>query len=228
MATSRTFRSFVSSTFSDLKVERNALQERVFPRLRELCERHGCRFQAIDLRWGVNEEAALDQRTMRICLVEIARCQHVTPRPNFIVLVGNRYGWRPLPYEIEANEFEKILAGLSNTGNAERLTYWYRKDENADPSVYVLQPRTDEFTEFAAWEKEEGRLRELLIAATAGLPVQERMNYVASATEQDIWKGTSDDVPVRVDRFRREPGSTRRRRYPCDRASRQAEDLIRI
>jgi len=31
--TSRTFRIFVSSTFSDLKAERNALQERVFPRL---------------------------------------------------------------------------------------------------------------------------------------------------------------------------------------------------
>jgi len=33
---SRTFRIFVSSTFSDLKSERNALQEKVFPRLSEL------------------------------------------------------------------------------------------------------------------------------------------------------------------------------------------------
>jgi len=48
--TARTFRIFVSSTFSDLKVERSALQERVFPRLRELCAQHGARFQAIDLR----------------------------------------------------------------------------------------------------------------------------------------------------------------------------------
>jgi hypothetical protein len=36
-----TFRIFISSTFSDLKAERNALQERVFPRLRELCQAHG-------------------------------------------------------------------------------------------------------------------------------------------------------------------------------------------
>lgn len=48
---SRTFRIFVSSTFSDLKAERNALQEKVFPRLRDLATAHGCRFQAIDLRW---------------------------------------------------------------------------------------------------------------------------------------------------------------------------------
>lgn len=55
-----TFRVFVSSTFSDLIAERNALQEEVFPRLREYCQKHGARFQAIDLRWGVSEEAALD------------------------------------------------------------------------------------------------------------------------------------------------------------------------
>jgi hypothetical protein len=79
MQSSRTFRVFVSSTFSDLKEERNALQEQVFPKLRDLCEQHGCRFQAIDLRWGVSEEAALDQQTMRICLEEIDRCQRLSP-----------------------------------------------------------------------------------------------------------------------------------------------------
>jgi hypothetical protein len=39
----RTFRIFVSSTFSDLKAERNALQAHVFLRLRELCEGHSAR-----------------------------------------------------------------------------------------------------------------------------------------------------------------------------------------
>ena len=88
----KTFRIFVSSTFSDLKEERNALQKQVFPELRELCMQHGFRFQAIDLRWGVSEEASLDQQTMKICLDELARCQKTTPRPNFIVLLGDRYG----------------------------------------------------------------------------------------------------------------------------------------
>ena len=106
--TGKTFRIFVSSTFSDLKEERNALQEKVFPRLKELCLQHGCRFQAVDLRWGVREEAGLDQQTMKICLGEIERCQKITPRPNFIVLLGDRYGWRPLPPDIPAGEFEQI------------------------------------------------------------------------------------------------------------------------
>jgi hypothetical protein len=69
----RTFRVFVSSTFSDLKEERNALQQRVFPRLRELCLQHGCRFQAIDLRWGVSEQdATRDKNVVSACLNRVS------------------------------------------------------------------------------------------------------------------------------------------------------------
>ena len=49
-AQKRTFRVFISSTFEDLKAERDALQKEVFPKLRKLCERQGATFQAIDLR----------------------------------------------------------------------------------------------------------------------------------------------------------------------------------
>jgi len=59
--TTRTFRVFVSSTFEDLREERNALQEHVFPKLERFCLEKGARFQAIDLRWGVREQAGLDQ-----------------------------------------------------------------------------------------------------------------------------------------------------------------------
>jgi hypothetical protein len=100
----QTFRVLVSSTFSDLKAERDALQARVFPRLREFCARRGARFQAIDLRWGASQQASRDQQTMNVCLGESERCQKVTPRPNFIVLLGDRYGWCPLPPQIPAVE----------------------------------------------------------------------------------------------------------------------------
>jgi hypothetical protein len=57
-------------------------------RARQICEENGARFQAIDLRWGVRDEAALDQQTMEICLREIERCQLTGIKPNFIVLLG--------------------------------------------------------------------------------------------------------------------------------------------
>lgn len=196
----RTFRIFVSSTFSDLKEERNALQERVFPRLRELCMQHGCRFQAIDLRWGVSEEASLDQQTMNICLSEIERCRRVTPRPNFIVLLGDRYGWRPLPPQIPAHEFEEILQKVSDEERdlllwdesqpADRKG-WYRRDDNAVPPEYCLQPRSGKYEDYDTWTAVERRLHSILMGAVKDMPLEARdwLKYEASATEQEIAAG---------------------------------------
>ncbi len=188
---SKVFRIFVSSTFSDLKAERNALHQHVFPHLRELCAQHGCRFQAIDLRWGVSEEAALDQQTMRICLDEIARCRRVTPRPNFLVLLGDRYGWRPLPHAIPASEFELIKPHVSNPDDRDLLHAWYRWDNNVVPPVFALQSRTGTFTDLARWEGIERRLQGILRGAIAGaaLPAGAPLKYVASATEQEVRDG---------------------------------------
>ena len=90
------FRLFLSSTFSDFKLERELLQTRVFPEIQQYCENNGAVFQPIDLRWGIDQEAQLDQRTMEICLNEVKTCKSY-PYPNFIILSGNRYGWIPLP-----------------------------------------------------------------------------------------------------------------------------------
>jgi hypothetical protein len=62
MSTTPSFRFFVSSTFGDMKAEREILQARVFPKLRDYCNSKGAMFQAVDLRWGISEEAGLDQQ----------------------------------------------------------------------------------------------------------------------------------------------------------------------
>jgi len=117
------FRVFLSSTFEDLVDERNALRSMVFPKLRAYCERHGARFEAVDLRWGVREEATLDQQTVEICLREVRRCQMTGMRPNFIVLLGDRYGWQPLPSRISAEEFERVLHHLPSGDTAALATF---------------------------------------------------------------------------------------------------------
>jgi hypothetical protein len=201
--TIRTFRIFISSTFSDLKDERNALQRYVFPRLRDLCTQHGCRFQAIDLRWGVRDEASLDQQTMRVCLDEIHRSQKTSPRPNFIVLLGDRYGWRPLPAEIPEDEFEAINGRVSDPADRTLLAKWYKRDDNAQynhdehkkpQAIYCLQPRQDRFVDYDVWEREVERpLRGIMLSAVAGLtlPHEDKLKYMASATEQEIAAGVS-------------------------------------
>jgi hypothetical protein len=199
--TTRTFRIFVSSTFSDLKEERNALQTYVFPRLRDLCTRHGCRFQAIDLRWGVRVEAGLDQQTMKICLDEVSRSQRASPRPNFIVLLGDRYGWRPLPAEVSGRDFTQIEHATTDANGRQLLHTWYRRDDNAryrrdgraaPEPVCCLQPRSGRFADFKVWEDEVERpLRTILLRGIEGLNLTsgERRKYEASATEQEIAAG---------------------------------------
>ena len=104
-------RVFVSSTFTDLKHERDALQRDVFPKLEQVCASRQFQFQAIDLRWGVPTEASLDHRTMQICFEELRRSQEISPQPNFLILLGNRYGWRPLPEEVSEDEFRSEASG---------------------------------------------------------------------------------------------------------------------
>jgi hypothetical protein len=48
--TSRLFRVFLSSTFSDFKVERNELYRRVFPPIKQRCSQLGYEFQVVDMR----------------------------------------------------------------------------------------------------------------------------------------------------------------------------------
>ena len=164
----RTFRIFVSSTFEDLVEERNALQREVFPRLSKLCEARGARFQPIDLRWGVRDEAVLGQKMMEICLAEIERCQRTGTKPNLIILVGDRYGKPLLPGRIPAAEFDEVLGQL---GSAEirALKGWYQLDDNAVPPEYLLKPRTGKLINQKQWEEEVERplQEELLGAASA-------------------------------------------------------------
>jgi WD40 repeat protein len=206
--TSRTFRIFVSSTFADFKEERNALQRGVFPKLRKLCEEHGCRFQAIDLRWGVREEAALDQRTVPICIEELERCQHTQLKPNFIVLLGQRYGWRPLPYEIDAEIFDDIVKRvLESEKNDEEdealLTRWYLRDDNAVPPVYCLQPRTGEFVAQERWEPVEKQLLKIMQQAVQGMTLNDAQyfDFFGSATGQEIYYGALNVEPIEEHAF---------------------------
>jgi NACHT domain- and WD repeat-containing protein len=201
MASANTFRVFVSSTFDDLVEERNRLQSEVFPELRRRCEERGYRFQAIDLRWGVPLEAGFDQRTMEICLGEIEHCREISPRPNFVVLLGDRYGWRPLPARIPEDEFARIRSGTPEGVDCELLEAWYPRDENAVPPEHYLRPREQKrFREAGVWGPIEADLRRIVDAAVAGTELECDLRYAGSATEQEIEAGalSVEDAPEHV------------------------------
>jgi nephrocystin-3 len=84
---------FISSTFLDMQAEGDVLVKQVFPELKKRCRERFVEFVEVDLRWGVTEEQAKRGEVLPICLAQINRC-----RPYFIGLLGERYGWHPLPY----------------------------------------------------------------------------------------------------------------------------------
>ena len=188
--TVKTFRVFVSSTFSDMRAERRILHEKVFPKLEKLCRKNGAKFQAVDLRWGVNEESQLNQKTMDICLNEIARCQRLSPKPNFIILLGNRYGWQPVPYSIPEYEMCEIFQYLSYDAR-NLIDTWYRLDNNAVPAEYVLQPRRGKYKEYFDWKPVEQKLLNILRSAVSKTAFNDdqKNKYFTSATHQEIITG---------------------------------------
>lgn len=190
------FRVFVSSTFTDMKEERKILQKDVFPKMEKYCEQRGARFQGVDLRWGVNEELQMEQKTLQTCFNEIDRCQKVSPKPNFLILLGDKYGWQPVPEKIPGEEMELIKQELSLEDSEFLIkerdadTGWYRLDKNADPEEYILQPR-GKLAAYEEWEPVENRLRLILREAVRNLNLKKEQNekYFYSATHQEIMKG---------------------------------------
>lgn len=184
----RVFRLFISSTFQDWQPEREYLRAYVFPRLHKLCEDHGTRFLPVDLRWGISEEAAKTHETVGICLEEIERCQRLTPRPNFLVLLGDRYGWRPVPPVITKGQWDKLrqLGIIQDQKDKNLWTKWYQLDENSCEPEYVLKAKDDE------WEVDEQELRkqlDCLVETDHSFTEDELAFLVGAVTEQEIVRG---------------------------------------
>ncbi|XP_035219910.1 NACHT and WD repeat domain-containing protein 2-like [Stegodyphus dumicola] len=207
---SKIVRIFTSSTFTDMSMERNALMEEVYPRIKDFCrEKHGLEFQVVDMRWGVRDEATDDHMTTDLCMREIENCQRLSMGPNFVTFLGQKYGYRPIPTIIDGKEFRLIRDVLSLMSlDTSLLDRWYREDTNAVPSVFVLQPISSILVHFnnkrapklqaadqATWWDTLEKLQKLLRKAAHSLYVSEKIdheamhNYMMSVTEREVING---------------------------------------
>lgn len=211
----KVIRIFISSTFEDMRTERDILQRKVYPHLLSICAPRGWQVDFVDLRWGISKDAGIQQKTMRICLEELKRCREVSPRPNFLILQGQRYGWCPLPETVEVCYWTDLEKAAEAEGCADLLRLWYRRDDNNLPPCYELRGK-DEFaeshydTDYEAYERDvEAPLRRVMrrfVATRKGLTYEECSHFVASATEQEILHGAlaRDVVPQQVAAYIRE------------------------
>lgn len=185
---SKMIRIFISSTFINFIEERDRFVE-IYNELSSLCKSAGFSFQVLDLRWGITDEDSRENRTLQICLDEIARCQVLSPKPNFLILSGMYYGWIPLPPCIPQNVWDKIKIEIPASSS---LRNWYLQDENDAGNSYVLKSRTGDDCSGDRWKETEDMLKkELFPLVRKYFPDKDSYYYIwgLSATEQEIYKG---------------------------------------
>ncbi len=89
----RELRVFISSTFLDMKEEREMLMTKVFPMLIQKAKSRRVTLIPMDYRWGILTNNVFTEknevRIVDVCLREIEKAQ------CFIGIIGNRYGWCP-------------------------------------------------------------------------------------------------------------------------------------
>ena len=134
---------FISSTFTDMMAERDALMHYVFPELAERLRERRIHLEPIDLRWGVEttdkkEQMEKELLVLKVCLDEIDRC-----KPFLIGMIGDRYGWVPPEERMKAAEEEKGFKSvhrnksitaleieygvLSNNAQLKRSRFYFRE-----------------------------------------------------------------------------------------------------
>ena len=115
---------FVSSTFKDMQLERDALKNHIIPNLNMQIREYGVKIGQTDLRWGISttdlsaEEG--EQKILNVCLDEINKS-----RPYMIVMLGERYGWIPSPAIIEMNARGRDIHLASNDISVTQLEIEY-------------------------------------------------------------------------------------------------------
>lgn len=170
-------------------------------------------FSVVDMRWGVRDEATDDHQTVGLCSREIDNCQRVSLGPNFVALLGDKYGFRPLNSKIRSSEFRALRQSLIQLDiSTDFLDVWYKEDSNAIPPEYLLQPISSILKNFTnknepelqsidqrIWQAIQDRLHELLLLGSGELVKQGRMalaeqqmKYSISVTEREIIEGCLD------------------------------------
>ncbi len=200
----RQLRLFISSTFADMNEERETLT-RIFPQIKELCQKRDVEFVPLDLRWGITESAAKQGRVIETCLREIDNS-----RPFFIGIVGNRYGWVPSNEDLgEMGESIKrqypwlnkaLEEGMSITEM--EMQYGALKDASPDDSKVnaAFYLRSDKVVVKSEFKEQPNSTKEKkLIALRTKIRQQERFPVREYDNVADLGAFVLDDLKAFLD-----------------------------
>ncbi|KAK2847136.1 hypothetical protein Q5P01_010135 [Channa striata] len=130
---------YLCSNPEDSIVERRALRECVFPKLREHCrDTLGLDVRVIDPFESRDPSHWPDENTRRQLIVE---CRESSAGPFLLALIGHQYGAASLPAQVEVSEYLRLQQeGLRVGVSTQELDRVYQRDENTVPPSYCLRP----------------------------------------------------------------------------------------
>ncbi|XP_076109505.1 uncharacterized protein LOC143078527 [Mytilus galloprovincialis] len=215
----REIRVFVSSTFRDFTMEREAIIKKAFREINRLCVDRGVFFTYVDLRWGITTEQTNDGKTIAICLQEIDRC-----RPYFICLMGDRFGWSQTEenkdetlnmtydYAIENNPNLKWIDDYRYNTSVTQLEIFHGvlndPDEVKDKCFFYLRnlPSQDEvppelykrLVSESEWHKQQQEYLKSLIQKNPKISVKKfnKADEVSELIKQDLKGCVDQEFPI--------------------------------
>lgn len=96
------------------------------------------------MRWGIPSDAYEYHGTTELCLNEIKNCIKYSIGANFVTFIGQKYGLRPLPRRVEANEFETIKEQILKLNEDLTLKFEFKLNNDEQLFTYELTNIVDE------------------------------------------------------------------------------------
>ena len=204
-------RLFLSSTFLDFTWERSVINTELVPALKQELKDLGVHFDVVDLRWGVTQASGIDQSTVSICLDEVRRCCTDGARPSFMLMVGDRSGWCPLPRLITEDVFQTVQAHMAklNSQTAALFAQWYLPDDNFLTPTRQLRERWGLAETPAEWAQVEQQLRQAVLQLAPQLEPATVALFDTPVTEMevDLALQFEQEFPGRCVALQRLPGA---------------------
>ncbi|XP_027135915.1 NACHT and WD repeat domain-containing protein 2 isoform X3 [Larimichthys crocea] len=183
---------YLCSNPEDSVLERRALRESVFPKLREHCRLAlGLDVRVIDPFESSDPGRWPDENTRQQLIKE---CRESSAGPFLLALAGHKYGTASLPAQVEVSEYQLLLQAGQQAGiSTQELERVYQRDENTIPPSYCLRrtccPQQEEEIKMKAEENELLKVFQTTVSLCVhnGLMTPERArSYYRSALDADL------------------------------------------
>ena len=140
VATPRAVRVFLSSTFSDTVLEWRFFLQDVVSYLKRCARNRGLDLDVSDMRFGDKEEESL---THDVRMAELKLCRKESAGVFYLLLLGDKYGPRPVPSRIPKAELESLLRTMTSENNALVSTRYALDENQLDATEYVLLEQSE-------------------------------------------------------------------------------------